>query len=81
MAIRARLVAELRAAGVAVCPLCGGPMTADMLLHLHHSDPTRKLLGLPGDALAHARCNMSEGGKRNGRAKKDPRRRWSREWW
>jgi hypothetical protein len=69
--IRAQLLAELRAIGVAACPLCHLAMTADMNLHLHHTDPAAKLAGLPGDTLAHARCNMADGGRRNGHAKRE----------
>jgi hypothetical protein len=63
--IRAALLAELAATGGAPCPLCGGPMYAWMgrALHLHHSRPGDKLLGLPGDCLAHAKCNLRDGGR------------------
>jgi hypothetical protein len=33
-------------------------------LHLHHSNPLAKLQGLPGDQLAHGKCNIADGGKR-----------------
>jgi hypothetical protein len=32
-------------------------------LHLHHSNPAAKLAGLPGDQLAHAKCNIRAGGQ------------------
>ena len=74
---RAQLLKELRAIGAAVCLLCGDMMTVEMELHLHHSNPDMKRLGLPGDVLTHAKCNMSEGGRRNGKGK---RSRASRQW-
>jgi hypothetical protein len=63
--VRAALLAELAAIGGAPCPLCGEMMYAWMgrALHLHHSDPAAKLLGLPGDTLAHAACNLRDGGR------------------
>jgi hypothetical protein len=61
--IRAVLLAELAARGSAPCPICREPMTIAMLLHLHHSDPAAKLAGLPGDQLAHARCNVRDGAR------------------
>jgi hypothetical protein len=63
--IRAALLAQLAAIGGAPCPLCGEAMFAWMgrRLHLHHSRPGDKLLGLPGDTLVHARCNVSSGGR------------------
>jgi hypothetical protein len=69
--VRAQLLAALRAAGGGICPLCGGVMTAAMRLHLHHTNPVAKQMGLPGDALAHAKCNLGFG---NGRRKQRRRR-------
>jgi hypothetical protein len=90
--IRAALLAELAAIGGAPCPLCGDMMYAWMgrALHLHHSDPAAKLAGLPGDQLAHARCNVRDGArlgaaitnasKAAGRATVTPLVRRSRVW-
>ena len=63
--IRVHLLALLAATGPWPCPLCGEAMHAWMgrSLHLHHSNPESKLAGLPGDELAHARCNIRDGGK------------------
>lgn len=64
-AVRKSLLALLAATGPWPCPLCGQPMHAGMgrALHLHHSNPQAKLAGLPGDQLAHGRCNVRDGGK------------------
>ncbi len=63
--IRAALLTRLAATGPWPCPLCGQAMFAWMgrALHLHHSNPAAKLLGLPGDQLAHAACNIRDGGR------------------
>jgi hypothetical protein len=63
--IRAVLMARLAATGPWPCPICDGPMVASMgrMLHLHHSNPDAKLAGLPGDQLAHARCNIRDGAR------------------
>jgi hypothetical protein len=61
--IRRVLLAELAAMGSAPCPICQQPMTVAMRLHLHHSNAASKLAGLPGDQLAHARCNVADGGR------------------
>lgn len=55
----------LAATGPWPCPICGQAMYAEMGkgLHLHHSNPETKLLGLPGDQLAHGRCNVREGAR------------------
>jgi hypothetical protein len=76
--IRAQLLAELRAAGSAFCPICWMVMTPDMDLQLHHSNPLSKQMGLPGDALAHAKCNLSygNGSRHRRRGKGGPSRRW-----
>jgi len=37
-------------------------MTIQNRLHLDHSDPGAKRLGLPGDRLVHAVCNEGDGG-------------------
>jgi hypothetical protein len=39
-------------------------MHASQRLHLHHSDPSAKLAGLPGDMLSHAGCNVKDGARR-----------------
>jgi hypothetical protein len=59
------LLAALAATGPWPCPICGQPMYASMArsLHLHHGDAMAKLAGLPGDQLAHARCNIADGGR------------------
>jgi hypothetical protein len=79
-------MAELAAIGSADCSLCHQPMYAWMgrALHLHHSDESSALLGLPGDVLVHGKCNVSEGGKlgaklTNGTAPKARTRAWSDE--
>jgi hypothetical protein len=60
---RKLLLAELAAAGTWPCPICGRPMYFGQRLHLHHTNPDAKLAGLPGDALAHALCNLRDGGR------------------
>lgn len=86
--IRKALMDYLAASGPWACPICGRAMTAEMGrgLHLHHSSPEAKLAGLPGDQLAHARCNIREGARlgaavANGTAAETPRP-WprSRDW-
>ena len=59
--VRAQLLAELAAVGIAPCGICGRAMTPGMQLHVHHSDPAAKQAGLPGDVLTHQRCNLSYG--------------------
>lgn len=39
------------------CPRCLELMLLGQHLDLDHSDPKMKLLGLPGDRIAHAACN------------------------
>jgi hypothetical protein len=56
--IRARL---LRTHLNLPCPYCGELMLSGQDLDLDHSDPADKLLGKPGDRLAHASCNRSYG--------------------
>lgn len=42
------------------CPLCDEPMWPEAEpIDLHHSDPELKKLGMPGDALAHRKCNRA----------------------
>ena len=60
---RAHLLAELERVGFAPCPRCGLPMVPGQRLHLDHSDPAAKQLGLPGDRLTHATCNEADGGR------------------
>jgi len=69
---RTQLLAELQYLGGGICMLCRGIMLPGMELHLHHSDPLAKQMGLPGDVLVHNKCNLSEGGHRNGRAGEGP---------
>ena len=61
--IRQWLLSNLAAAPGQPCRICGRPMYTSQNLHLHHSDPTAKLAGLPGDQLVHAGCNMTAGGR------------------
>jgi hypothetical protein len=60
---RKQLVALLASTGPWPCPICDRPMYAIQRLHLHHSDPSAKLLGLPGDQLTHAGCNVRDGAR------------------
>ena len=59
---RRKLLAELTPG--AVCPFCDKPMDAGQYLDLDHSEPDTRLLGLPGDRLAHASCNRKDGARR-----------------
>lgn len=46
------------------CPFCGEVMLEGQALDLDHTDPSARLLGLPGDRISHSACNRREGGLR-----------------
>jgi len=80
---RAALIAQLERVGAALCPICGGIIVPGMFVDLHHTNPADKRAGLPGNVLAHRRCNRGLGdGKKAGRktTRKDKKARQSREW-
>jgi hypothetical protein len=73
--IRAMLMERLRQTAPWPCPICGEPMWPTVTdarrsgLDLHHSDPRRKAAGLPGDCLAHSRCNRGQQSREKARLK------------
>ena len=62
---RSRLIAE-HVDGTS-CPFCNEPMHLTQPLDVDHSNPESRLMGEPGDRLAHRSCNRRDGAARTPR--------------
>jgi hypothetical protein len=86
---RAALLARLRQAWreheaglrpAPICPRCGDPLDPAHPIQLGHSTAERKQLGLPGDRLEHAFCNMSAGARSKAKAQHPSNYQPSQDW-